>query len=352
MVYMKVDIQKLAEDIEKYYPGDEPLRWKTPERTRKIEKFYLILNKLGNLVERGGPFYDHASIYYKALYVLKWALYEEEMRKNDVYPWGPVIKVLEEEGIAIIKEITPAIQEMLRYLLNTSEEKFREQIIPSAYHYRKCEYTDSLIKSINSADFGRFCEFIDKGGFCNEKEFVRFFYFGQECYDLVKNNGINYIFLSDTSARILGTFLHHLFNTNGLAKVSCQFVLTDGKNGAKFHHPSQERLVKGKNVLVIDEYISEGTTLNSMMNLMFFARAKNVLSLFFAYNDCRQHYKNSHYMAGEPSWYHYVGVSGLIKEKNPLRVVVDWSRDVTKARKYVKELSYWVAKAIKMQEKI
>jgi len=373
------EIKKVIRIINKNSLDDTPLRWKSARRTRKIRALSSALKNAKEILIQYAEITDQDKKRLdRAMSILNSALGEKNNKSaSDSYFVDDQI-ALGSQGINCLNTDLDLVKKQLESILTISFVSLRMKNIINVARKTKYKRFDEpwagfkapdekmmdefigmlnkipefmlLIKKLNDEDFEKFCAFLEQETFCSITEIARFFSFSKECYDLVRKNKITYVFSSDRSARIVGVYIHHLLNTNGLAKVSCQFVLSAYGNykATRYHDEKQAALVKEQNVLVIDEYGFTGGTVEAITNLIKNSGAATVYHLYFAKGPSSRNM---------PTWHGSNEVSGLEKQKEPniiITIVKDFEirRKTIKARQYVKELAYWVATAIKMEEKI
>jgi len=100
----------------------------------------------------------------------------------------------------------------------------------------------------------------------NVSEMFAFFRFAEEAINIIKRNKINMVVALDKSARILGIFLFHIFKKTNL-DIPVQFISV-GRLRDEFNLESQKKILKNKRILVVDDYISTGGTLDKIYRMM------------------------------------------------------------------------------------
>jgi hypothetical protein len=367
-----VNSERIIKIIDRNPLGDEPLKWQTADRKAKMRKLLSTLEDSKDIVSYGSKTYGEESWKRINIEAAKLTLicalgknpgsYEKEIAKIDKE------QALGKDGIYEVNTTLANLKQKLIWLLSTDLLGLRVSMLEGTeyrtttrrgasgkYRFNPAKWPEleSLIMTLTEDEFGRFAKFWNKESFCTFEEFLHFFTFGRECYDLVIQNEIKYLFFADRSARILGVFLHHLFNTNHLADVSCQFVLAKRNYPeAQFAHKRQKQLVAKQRVLIIDEFFGGGGTVESITNLITGSGAEKVMYRYFS--------SNKQIFETLPSWYNEDNISGLEKhtdlssKKKKIWVsVIKYTTTriaMADARRYVKELAYWVAKAIKLKE--
>ncbi|MBI4919258.1 hypothetical protein HY837_04960 [archaeon] len=100
-------------------------------------------------------------------------------------------------------------------------------------------------------------------------EIIKFFEFIELLINLTIKNNIKIIYSVDRSSRILGVLFHSVMSNLGLAKsIKFYFIHGTQEGETTIYSEKQKKELKGKNVLVIDEYAHKKTTINSVCSYL------------------------------------------------------------------------------------
>ncbi len=142
----------------------------------------------------------------------------------------------------------------------------------------------------------------------NSTEDIPLFKFADTLLQLVKEKNIDLIYAIDRGGRILGVLSYHILS--GLKmKIPCYFILVNRKGEVSPYSKDFQKIIKNKNILLIDEFVRVGGTIRGAKSYFINNGAKSVESLVFSSNIGGYNSVFSEL----PSWYYKKEYSGFIE---------------------------------------
>lgn len=176
-------------------------------------------------------------------------------------------------------------------------------------------------------------------------EMPLFFPFMENLLILILKEKIDVVYAIDRSGRILGFLLYHILRDLGLLKgLKFYFILGSKGTNTPVYSEKQKREIVGKKILLIDEYISTGETINLAANLLRSITKSSVFSR--AFSSIRGGY--GEVTSNVPSWYWKKEYSGLaVKEHGEIEVDIGAQAIARDVRKSLLKLAKIIAKYLK-----
>lgn len=130
---------------------------------------------------------------------------------------------------------------------------------------------------------------------------------------LVKSaDGMDIVYSIDRSGRILGILFYHVLRNLGLLKgIKFYFISATREGKVTFYSEQQKKEIVGKNILLIDDYISSGTTIQSTMNELRRLGAASVTARAFSTGYFADQHSFGTVSTVTPSWFGQTSYSGL-----------------------------------------
>jgi hypothetical protein len=186
-----------------------------------------------------------------------------------------------------------------------------------SYQYK---FTPDIIaevqKGISSDDFASLLEKIYAARvheIFTIPEVFAFFIFMKRCVNTIKKEKIEIVYAIDCSGRILGVLLSTVLRRLKLSKLVKFYFLHGTRGGeATFYSEKQKKEIKGKNVLVMDEYVSSGSTITYVKQSLKKYVGKKGNIILFSFGEGLGNYSSA--IKWCPSFYGNEMFSGM-KEK-------------------------------------
>lgn len=236
-------------------------------------------------------------------------------------------------------------KEMYLFLSNNfaSVEDFSQEFVPFLITTQKipvekaveiCEILgkSNIFKFFKYHNFTKYPTYRDY-----DNEVQLFFPFCEKVMQVIVANKIDTIYAIDRGGRIIGFLIHQVLSDLGKKGVRIYFIHGTKKGQVTFYGPSQVNNLTNKRVLVLDEYVDSGNSINSVITQLK-QSAKVVVAATFSSKDYPAHRAVSSRL---PSWYEKKEYSGMV-EKDEGGVVPG---DFKVAREVRKSLS-GLAKAV------
>ncbi|MBI4016798.1 MAG: hypothetical protein HY363_03845 [Candidatus Aenigmarchaeota archaeon] len=189
------------------------------------------------------------------------------------------------------------------------------------------------------------------------EEVLDFFIFSENVLKLIKSKKINVIYALDRSGRILGFLIYCVLSRLGfplgLKGIKCYFIHAARRAGVTFYSEMQKEEIKGKNILVIDEYVDTGETRLKIMRTL--ETLSNGIVIFMPFYSKLYHegVLASGLSNAAPSWFWEKEYSGVVEKPEggvAVEIELGAKRIAGNVRKVLSLLADVIVEYLKMKE--
>jgi hypoxanthine phosphoribosyltransferase len=183
--------------------------------------------------------------------------------------------------------------------------------------------------------------------FFAEMEWCFFLKFAENIVGIVKKENIDIIYSIDRSGRVIGWFIFCVLSELGLArKIKCYFIHGTTEGQVTMYDKRQEQELKGRNVLLLDEFIAKGTTIEAVKKTLWWYVGAEGKIIPAALSSKKKGYFEV--TSDLPSWYEKKQYSGMTEKPHGGVEINEGAREIARSvRKALSDLGKIVAEYLR-----